>query len=128
MVIKVNVLFPYYDRIMEQFILHVKTDYIVLERKSSLAHWRSTFESLSVRQVASIAGTPRLGHPWKVMEEIKALVEAKMHEKVKTTAIQLQALLLDHGYWISLQRCHDRLPDTYGSSCQLLLHVNGSRF
>ena len=48
-------------------------------------------------ETGSIARRPGSGRPSKITAEIKALVEQKMREDDETTAVQLHAMLKDHG-------------------------------
>jgi len=53
-------------------------------------------------ETGCITRTTGSGGHLKIMEEIKALVETKVREDDETTACQLQAFFIDHGYWFSL--------------------------
>ena len=67
-----------------------------------------------------------------VTAEIKALVEQKMREDDETTAVQLYAMLREHGYNISLRtllHCLTSLGWTLRGSkcCQLICNVNQAK-
>lgn len=55
------------------------------------------------QQIGSIARIPGSGCSSRITAVIKPLVEQKMHEDDKTTAVQLHTILRVHGYNISLQ-------------------------
>ena len=81
------------------------------------------------QQTGSIARRPGSGRPSKITTEIKALVEQKMRSDDKTTAVQLHAILREHGYNISLRtilRCRTSLGWTFRRSkyCQLIWEQN----
>ena len=81
------------------------------------------------QQTGSIARRPGSGRPSKITAEIKVLVEQKMWSADETTAVQLHAMLREHGYNISLQtilRCHTSLGWTFRGSkyCQLIREQN----
>ena len=81
------------------------------------------------RSVARRAGSGRLG---KVTESIKTLVEEQMRKDDETTASQLQKLLTDRGFQISLRtvlRCRNSLGWTYRGSayCQLIREPNKAK-
>jgi len=80
-------------------------------------------------ETRSLSRKPGSGRPLSITPEMKALVEAKMREDDETTAYQLCALLLSHGYNISRRtvlRCRSQLGWTFRSSvyCQLIRHAN----
>ena len=84
------------------------------------------------QDTGSIARRPGSGRPSKVTAEIKALVEQKMREDDETTAVQLHAMLREHGYSISLRtilRCQTSLGWTFRGSkyCQLIREVNKAK-
>ena len=81
------------------------------------------------QQTGSISRRPGSGRPSKITSEIKTLVEQKMRADDETTAVQLHAMLRDHGYNISLRtilRCRTSLGWTFRGSkyCQLIREVN----
>ena len=70
-------------------------------------------------ETRSLSRKPGLGRLPSITPEMKALVEAKMREDDKTTAYQLHALLLSHGYNISrrtILRCRSQLGWTFWGS------------
>ena len=81
------------------------------------------------QQTGSIARRPGSGRPSKITAEIKALVEQKMRSDDETTAVQLHAMLREHGCNISLRtilRCRTSLGWTFRGSkyCQLIREQN----
>jgi len=80
-------------------------------------------------ETGCITRTTGSGRPSKITEEIKALVETKMRKDDETTACQLHAFLVDHGYRFSLRmilRCRTSLGWTFRGSayCQLIREEN----
>ena len=80
-------------------------------------------------ETRSLSRKPASGRPPSITPEMRALVEAKMREDDETTAYQLCALLLSHGYNISRRtvlRCRSQLGWTFRGSayCQLIRHAN----
>ena len=72
------------------------------------------------------------GRPRKVTETIKTIVEEQMWKDNETTASQLQKLLSDRGYHVSLRtilRCHTSLGWTFHGStyCQLIWDANKAK-
>ena len=81
------------------------------------------------QQTGSIARRPGSGRPSKITAEIKALVEQRMRSDDETTAVQLHAMLREHGYNISLRtilHCRTSLGWTFRGSkyCQLIREQN----
>lgn len=79
-----------------------------------------------------ITRTPGSGRPSKVTADIKAIVEERMRQDDETTAYQLHALLVAHGYSLSIWtvlRCRTSLGWTFrGSSyCQLIREANKAK-
>ena len=77
----------------------------------------------------TILRVPGSGRPSKITPEIKRLVDTKMVEDDETTAIQLQKMLLDKGFQLSLNtilRSRAKLGWTFRGSayCQLIREAN----
>ena len=84
------------------------------------------------QETGIIARRPGSAHPSKIAAEIKVLVEQKMCEDDETAAVQLHAMLKEHGCTISLRtilRCRTSLGWTFRGSkyCQLVRKVNKAK-
>ena len=55
------------------------------------------------QETGTVARRPGSGRPAKVTETIKTIVEEQMRKDDETTASQLQKVLADHGYNVSLR-------------------------
>ena len=81
------------------------------------------------RETNSIERRPGSGRPTKMTAAVKALVEWQMRDDDEMTAVQLHALLLRHGYTMTLKtvlRCRNALGQTFRGSayCQLIRQQN----
>ena len=81
------------------------------------------------RETNNIERRPGSGRPTKMTAPVKALVEQRMRDDDKTTAVQLHALLLQHGHTMTLKtvlRCRAALGWTFRGSayCQLIRQEN----
>ena len=84
------------------------------------------------RETNNIERRPVSGRPTKMTAAVKALVEWQMRDDNETTAVQLHALLLRHGYTMTLKtllRCCTALGQTFRGSayCQLIRQQNKAK-
>lgn len=80
----------------------------------------------------TIARKPGSGFAPKISPELQQVVEAAMRQDDETTATQLQAILAEHGAYVSLGtiiRCRSQLGWSYRGSayCQLIREANKTK-
>ena len=84
------------------------------------------------RETNNIERRPGSGRPTEMTAAVKALVEWQMRDDHETIAVQLHALLLRHGYTMTLKtvlRCRTALGQTFRGSayCQLICQQNKAK-